>query len=572
MRRVSFTALFAAAACVAAAACGDNHSGEAVDLPESAFSERFVLMAGMINNVPELSPGGYAPKLGPIEVELIRDGGQVGLAYAGPLGYVSAESLASLRFDIVDGGSPVSIDPWLTRDATDFVRDVLALEPELTVTGRPTLIAAQTTDGVIVIDTLWPVRVPDQPAEQADLLVAFRISLIARSAVPVDAGAIPNAGTAASARFGFNAIPADDPTAAPLEHMPMGPRFADEPITIYLKYFPDEYVRAAEQAIEAWNQALGAEVFAPAPATAAIDVLDPRYFVLKWIDPGDDPSFSGLYYSQNDPVTGVSLGGAMYFHGGVVSYRQSEHAYTNDVLGYLSPGAPEIDSGLMSDPDIAVDDLVFDFVQSVLVHEIGHQLGLDHNFEGSWTADGTFWSSMDYAPRNLRHRRLSPGAYDAAAALWAYYDSGVSNDLPMCRNFEVNLSPTCSHSDIGDPIDYVLDNLPVSLDLVERVPVAATEYLLSPIKTMLNNAQKLICLADQLPPTRRDAVVTAAQALLDRAPLLVPDAGLSAAAAEIVAGNLAVVVRDANEVVELGCAPFGGARLRRPPVGCMLPR
>lgn len=550
---------------------GDAGGADGLVLPETALAESHLLMAGMINNVPELGPGGFSASLGPIDVDLSVRSDKLELTYHFGPGYVSEASLATLTFNVRRTGDGIVLDPSIAATATTFFTDVIATQPELSVVGAPRVLRVQQAGSVIVIDTLWLVRVPDQPAEQADLEVEFRVSLMARSALPVATGDTPTRADAEAARFGINNVFGAAAETTPLQRIPIGPAFGDAPLSIYLKNFPAEYGRAGEQAVEAWNDALGYRALEPVVATDDIDTLDPRYFVLKWIDPGDRPGFSGLYASQNDWVTGVSVGGTMLFHGGVVEYRQNEHAYTTAVMTHLAGADPLIDSAVMSDPTVDAGTLVFDFAQSVIIHEIGHQLGLDHNFEGSWTEAGNFWSVMDYAPRNLRHRRLAPGDYDTAAALWTYYMSGVANDLPMCRSYEVDTSPTCSHSDIGDPIDYVLQNLPATLDLVERVPVEATEHLLSPVAKLMENAQKLICLADQLPTERRDDTVAAAQALLDRALYLVPDPNLTAAETEIVGANLAIVIADAESTVLVGCAMFQSAA-RRHQRGCMLPR
>ncbi len=554
---------------LALAACGDDGPGvvDGIDLPDSAFDEPYLLMAGMINGPDELTSGGYAPSLGPIDVDFKLNGDVLQLEYHHGNGYVSAESLATVAFRS-DG---LVMDPAVGDEASTFVRDVIAVQPELTFTDPPEVMRVQQQGSVIVIDTLWRGRVPEMDDADPDYEIEFRISLIARSEIPVAIGATPTRADADAARYGVNNAPGASDETRPLQRVPVGPAFASDTLTIHVKGFPAEYVSAAEQSIQAWNEAVGNEFLSMAIADDDIDVLDPRYFVLKWIEPTDDPGFSGLYSSQNDWQTGVALGGATYFHGGVISYRQNENRYTAALAPFFELGDPRIVASIVSDPTVDADTLVFDFMVSVINHEIGHQLGMDHNFEASWTEDDVATSVMDYAARRLRHKRIVPGPYDVATALWTYFESGVDYELPMCRGFEEGLSPTCSHSDESDPVDYVLENLPLSLDLVEQAPVVASAALLSPIKKLARNAKKLLCYKDQiLPVNRQDTVAAAADALLSRIGSLSPDPSLNPAEADIVAANILIVQESVAEE-NFECVPAMKRQRKPARRGCMLP-
>jgi hypothetical protein len=94
------------------------------------------------------------------------------------------------------------------------------------------------------------------------------------------------------------------------------------------------------------------------------------------------------------------------------------------------------------------------FVAHMIVHEIGHDLGLRHNFKGSLVEDAPGSSSvMDYTVFETRIAQgATVGAYDVDAVRYLY---GLSPDLPtqpFCTDDTTSLDPDCQRFDTGaDP-------------------------------------------------------------------------------------------------------------------------
>src|SRR5262249_46298011 len=88
----------------------------------------------------------------------------------------------------------------------------------------------------------------------------------------------------------------------------------------------------------------------------------------------------------------------------------------------------------------------------VVVHEVGHTLGLRHNFKGSLVPPST--SVMDYLTNEDSLPMNNPGTYDTAAIQYLY---GISVDLPkqpFCTDEDTVSDPDCNTFDTSaDPLD-----------------------------------------------------------------------------------------------------------------------
>lgn len=86
-----------------------------------------------------------------------------------------------------------------------------------------------------------------------------------------------------------------------------------------------------------------------------------------------------------------------------------------------------------------------------VTHEIGHVLGLRHNYKGSLYdsnlgAYPTGSSIMEYPDHELNGRR-SIGPYDRDAIRWAYVDSSSTTTYPFCTEETQDLDPLCQPYD-----------------------------------------------------------------------------------------------------------------------------
>ncbi len=242
----------------------------------------------------------------------------------------------------------------------------------------------------------------------------------------------------------------------------------DGPITFYLTdEIPKEYRATVRRGILAWNDAFArvgrphAIVVKDPPADPGWDPDDARYTTVRWIT-SDQPDFSAYSPHVSDPDTGQIVRAEVVIDG--ESLRAIKSGYVERVLpaerlrrnayelpllapAEAAPGAGEEDAESEEGCSIEEDSVVQaalgslmlaqnpratsadreryaqEWLYSTVMHEVGHTLGLRHNFEGStaygykqlhdpaFTAKyGTTGSVMDYTPPNI----AAPGERQAA--------------------------------------------------------------------------------------------------------------------------------------------------------------
>jgi Met-zincin len=90
------------------------------------------------------------------------------------------------------------------------------------------------------------------------------------------------------------------------------------------------------------------------------------------------------------------------------------------------------------------------FLTHVVLHEMGHVLGLRHNFKGSLVPPSS--SVMDYLTDDDSIARDTPGAYDIAAVKYLYnLTDEYPNAMPFCNDSLVTGDPECQ------PFDWAAD-------------------------------------------------------------------------------------------------------------------
>ncbi len=201
-----------------------------------------------------------------------------------------------------------------------------------------------------------------------------------------------------------------------------------EPIVFYYSAnTPDDYVEAVRDGILYWNRAFGRDVVQAKPAPEGITAPDARYNIVQWV-PWDNAGFA---YADLlvDPRTGGSQHGQAFItsvfaiggrarareliramdeiaeaaqsmssgetggsldrptnHGG--SFFPSSSVCQIDQRQFALQLAAGVESMLAVDglTDAAVLRISQDYVREVTAHEVGHLLGLRHNFAGSLEA------------------------------------------------------------------------------------------------------------------------------------------------------------------------------------------
>jgi hypothetical protein len=186
-----------------------------------------------------------------------------------------------------------------------------------------------------------------------------------------------------------------------------------KPIIFYVDRAAPEPVRSAlQEGASWWTRAFDAAGFVDAFKVdilpEGVSPLDARYSVINWVH----RQTRGWSYGQGvvDPRTGEIVRGSVLL--GSLRVRQDRLIFEGLV------GADKSGSGAANDP-VAVS---LARLRQLAVHEVGHALGLEHNFAGS--AFGNRESVMDYpAPRI----KLSNGtidlsdAYATGLGAWDYH-------------------------------------------------------------------------------------------------------------------------------------------------------
>ena len=303
---------------------------------------------------------------------------------------------------------------------------------------------------------------------------------------------------------------------------------------------PTEYVGAVQDGILYWNRAFGKEVVQAKKAPAGVTAPDAKHNVIQWV-PWDNAGFA---YADVllDPLSGESEHGQAYItsvfaFGGRARARvllrameelaapkkDDKKSEAEALLGVpwlaSAPGcqvdtrafAQQMAHGLQEvlASDALTDEAVLrvsqDYVREVVSHEVGHVLGLRHNFAGSLAASLTRtelndWfrayvagqpieaytnklvtsSMMEYSVFKAaafvgwRMRTVKePLPHDRAAISWGYFDSPQVRTQKMLfatdqdigrygdvRQFDYGPDPVVSaYAEMAEIIDLLPNNV-----------------------------------------------------------------------------------------------------------------
>ena len=231
-----------------------------------------------------------------------------------------------------------------------------------------------------------------------------------------------------------------------------------EPIVFWLdKNIPDKYRKSVSEGVLEWNKAFekagfkNALVVKQQQATDDFNNMDAKHASVRWFT-GADVGFA-IGPSQADPRTGEILDadigmsdvfargarraviedmghahsahGAHGVNGEICNHAHSSAQELNYALDMLEARGMELDSP-------QADALAQAYVKDVMMHEVGHTLGLRHNFRASTVYDlkqiqdpnftkinGVTSSVMDYNPYNISPKGEKQGEY-VMSTLGAY--------------------------------------------------------------------------------------------------------------------------------------------------------
>jgi Met-zincin len=325
-------------------------------------------------------------------------------------------------------------------------------------------------------------------------------------------------------------------------------------ITYYLKNFPAEYEAVAKKAVLSWNKAFAAQSIDVATAPVGMDVGDPRFHVIKWFDGTDNTlGWAGVAKMIVDPDTGLVMSGSIYIQGDTLlklyrnvvgfSQRIAPPPPVSGQLGNVTfanevgeqPVAP-----FLTDLTKSFDQYMQDYYLETIAHEVGHTIGLRHNFRGSTQLTGDETASvMDYAPLAQRDNYEGPGFYDIAAVRWAYFGEQPPANLPFCTDEDLWKHYDCNKGDWGEPVQNTIKGISDSISLLSSKPIAISmPEEISSVGTSIENAYKIMKFIAEVPAASRAQALTDIDAVIAKIGTATASSSLSAADQVIASKNL----------------------------------
>ena len=257
-----------------------------------------------------------------------------------------------------------------------------------------------------------------------------------------------------------------------------------------------------KEGVLAWNIAFEEAGFKNAiqvkvqPDDASWDAGDIRYNVLRWTS-SPNPPFGGYGPSFTNPRTGEIIGADIMLEWVYLTNRLNvDGIFNGSQIGNECFSASMIQEGMMFADSLNINDpkIIEQSIIRLTLHEVGHTLGLNHNFKGSFLHNiedvhkpeitskvGVTSSVMEYPAINLAplgyeqgdYYDIVPGPYDKWAIKFGYTPNLTkeerrsilsesnkpeymfANDSEDMRSAGYGIDPRAMINDLtNDPITY----------------------------------------------------------------------------------------------------------------------
>jgi hypothetical protein len=295
---------------------------------------------------------------------------------------------------------------------------------------------------------------------------------------------------------------------------------------------PDaDVIGALRRGIESWNDVLGFRAL-EAVFTDDDRVRDDDASIFMVDYPGEGLGFAFASFRTN-PNDGEVRGGSVYMSGVFFDFSnfQSdpeaelqlqasdaeplEPAFvwngmpTNNRVCKLDPRA-FFARGRGAEPaSLTADEKGERYIQFVAAHEMGHVLGLRHNFKGSLLPPSS--SVMEYPVNADAVAIAGPQDYDRAAIGYLYQQSTELPSQPFCTDQDTTIDPTCVPFDGGaDPLhEWAAPGHQLVLDLVFDGLLPVDILDVAYLNPLLGYARDAVDSPFVPPPARAEAIALA---------------------------------------------------------------